>query len=164
MKEEYCVVYGSTDENPSPFVIGVSKDQSMINGFREEHWHLCKGGEILSDGNYESFSSDYEIQVYMGKYMTPIMITLFNEYVTHIFNRMWGLVDNLDNMREVLVFDESDDIDVNDGLGFLQEILSEIVPIEMFNGEGSVYGNVLDIDKCLDKFLSGFTPEPYYVC
>lgn len=161
MKEEYCVIYGATDENPAPFVIAVSKDQSMINGFREEYWHLCKGGEILSDGGYDTFSSDYEIQLYMGRYMTPMMITKFNEYVTSIFNRMWSLVDNLDNMRDNLKFTESDDVDVNDGLGFLQEILSEIVPIEMFNGEGSVYGNVLDIDKCLERFISIFIPEPY---
>ena len=82
MEQEYCVIYGYNESEPGPFIIGVTKDQSMIDGFREEHYHFCKGGEVLVDSFYDNLAPDYEIQYISGHYMTPAMITEFMRYLT----------------------------------------------------------------------------------
>ena len=57
MEQEYCIIYGCNDNDPGPFVIGVTKDQDMINGFREEHYHFCRGGNVVIDSMYDNLAA-----------------------------------------------------------------------------------------------------------
>lgn len=159
--EEYCVIYGGTDTNPGPFIIGVSKDQEMINGFREEHYHFCKGGEIVSDSKYECFAADYEISYKCGHYMTPKMITEFIEYLTAVYNQLSQILDTYDRNLCYLLFDENDQNVIDDGFGLFEEILGDVIPIELSEiVEDSIYGSVLQIENCLNTFISTYEPTP----
>lgn len=167
MNQQYCVIYGYNDNDPGPFIIGVTKNQDMINGFREEHYHLCRGGEILTDNLYEQLSSDYEIMYTSGHYLTPKMLTEFMEYLTAEFNQLTMLADAINRDAEYLVFNETEQDIISDGLGFLHEILYEAsCGLHMDNKYGSmdplndsIYASILDIPKCLDKFLSTYQPS-----
>ena len=74
---EYCIIYGKNNSNPGPFIVAVSKDQNMINGFREEHYHFCAGGEVAVDVFYDNLADDYEIEYKGGHYMTPLMTNCY---------------------------------------------------------------------------------------
>lgn len=159
--EEYCIIYGGTDSNPGPFIVGVSKDQEMINGFREEHYHFCKGGEVVKDGKYNDFAFDYEISCKCGHYMTPKMITEFVEYLTAIYNQLSQISDVYERHLGYLLFNDNDQDIVDDGFGLLSEILGDIIPIELSEiVEDSMYGSILKIEKCLDNFMSLYEPQP----
>lgn len=163
MNEEYCVIYGGSDENPGPFVIAVSKDQEMINGFREEHYHFCKNGEIINDGQYENFMYDYEISYKLGHYITPAMLTEFTSYLTSIYNRIYQISDTYERELCHLLFNEADQLIVDDGFGLLAEHLADMVPIELSDEvDDSLYGSVLNIEKCLDQFMSTYKPSTIY--
>lgn len=160
MVDQYCIIYGGSEYNPGPFVLAVSKDQNMINGFREEHYHICRGGEICEDSRYNTFSSDYEIEYYMGHYMTQKMVTEFCQYCTSIYNIVYAITDTLERELCYLKFDESDQDIIDDGFGLLNEQMINTAPIELCDlvEQGHVYGSVLDIEACLDKFLSTYEP------
>ena len=167
MEQEYCVIYGFNDVDPGPFIIGVTKDQNMINGFREEHYHFCKGGEILVDSFYDNLSSDYEIQYLAGHYLTPIMITKFMEYLTAQYNQLFMLYDNIDRDIDNFIFNEVEQEIIDDGFGLLRDHLGELsYTINTLNIYGtadviedSVYGAILNIPLCLEQFLSTYKPE-----
>lgn len=162
---EYCIIYGTSDVDPGPFVLAVSKDQSMINGFREEHYHICRNGEICEDNRYETFSSDYEIQLYMGHFMTQKMITDFCQHCTSIYNCLWSISDTIERELEYFKFDDYEHDILNDGFGLLAEQLSDITPLELSNlseQDGHVYGSVLNIESCLEKFLATYSPKAGY--
>lgn len=167
MNQQYCVIYGYNDNDPGPFIIGVTKNQDMINGFREEHYHFCRGGEILTDNLYEQLSFDYEITYSSGHYLTPKMLTEFMEYLTAEFNQLTMLADAINRDAEYLIFNETEQDIISDGLGFLHEILYEAsCGLHMDNKYGSIdplndsiYASILDIPKCLDKFLSKYQPS-----
>ena len=154
MEQEYCIIYGYNDNDPGPFVVGVTKDQNMINGFREEHYQFCKGGDIVVDSFYDNLSSDYEITYSAGHHLTA-------EY-----NQISMLVDNLSRDIEYLKFNETEQDILSDGIGFLHEILYDVsYGVHMDNTYGSndqimdsIYANILDVPKCLDKFLSTYQP------
>lgn len=157
---EYCIIYGGTDFNPGPFIIGVSNDQKMINGFREEHYHFCKGGKIVNDNRYYDLAADYEISYKGGHYMTPVMVTKFIDYLTAIYNQLSQVLDVYERNLEYLLFNENDQDIVDDGFGLLSEHLSDIIPIELSEIiEESIYGSVLNIEKCLDDFISIYEPD-----
>ena len=166
MEQEYCIIYGYNDNDPGPFVIGVTKDQNMINGFREEHYQFCKGGEVVVDTFYDNLSSDYEITYSAGHYLTPKMITDFMQFLTAEYNQISMLVDNLSRDIEYLKFNETEQDILSDGIGFLHEILYDVsYGVHMDNRYGtndqimdSIYANILDVPKCLDKFLSTYQP------
>lgn len=167
MEQEYCVIYGFNDVDPGPFIIGVTKDQNMINGFREEHYHFCKGGEILVDSFYDNLSNDYEIQYLAGHYLTPVMITKFMEYLTAQYNQLFMLYDNIDRDIDNFIFNEVEQEIVDDGFGLLRDHLGELsYTINTLNIYGtadviedSVYGAILNIPLCLEQFLSTYKPE-----
>ena len=52
---------GKTWQKNSMFIMAVSKDQNMINGFREQHYQYCRGGEIVRDNKYYDYAGDFEI-------------------------------------------------------------------------------------------------------
>ena len=165
--EEYCIIYGCNDNDPGPFIIGVTKDQNMINGFREEHYHFCRGGEVVVDSFYNNLSSEYEIQYMAGHYLTPIMITKFMEYLTAQYNQLFMYFDNIERDLDNLRFSEAEYEILDDGFGLLREHLGELMyTVNTLNiyGEAdiiedSVYGAILNIPLCLEKFLSTFQPE-----
>ena len=167
MKQQYCVIYGYNDNDPGPFIIGVTKNQDMINGFREEHYHFCRGGEILNDGMYEQLASDYEIEYSSGHYITPKMLTEFMEYLTAEFNQITMLTDALLRDSEYLIFNETEQDILTEGLDFLHETLYEAsygMHIDNTYGSNdsindSIYASILDIPKCLDRFLSTYQPS-----
>lgn len=161
--EEYCIIYGTTDNNPGPFVLAVSNDQEMINGFREEHYHICRGGEIVNDSRYDIFAGDYEIQEYMGHYMTQRMITDFCQYCTSIFNSLWSITDTIERELQYIKFNPDEQSVVDDGFGLLCEILSQSAPIETRDimEQGHIYADVLYIEKCLEGFLATYQPSGY---
>ena len=166
MEQQYCVIYGFNDNDPGPFIIGVTKDQNMINGFREEHYHFCKGGEILTDSFYDNLSSDYEIRYVDGHYITPVMMTDFMNYLTSEYNQLSMLVDTLTRDSEYLKFSDDEQDIISDGLGFLQEILYEVsygVHIDNKYGsddilQDSIYASLLNIPECLNRFLAAYQP------
>ena len=109
MEQEYVIIYGRTDSDPSPFIVAVSKDQNMINGFREEHYQFCAGGEVVVDGFYDNLADDYEIEYKGGHYMTPLMTTKFMEYLTSVYipatvNNLEYGINAFDNCETVKVF------------------------------------------------------------
>lgn len=159
--EEYCIIYGHTDSNPGPFILAVSKDQEMINGFREEHYHLCRGGEIIKDTRYDVFAGDYMVEEYMGHFMTQRMITDFCQYCTSVFNSIYAITDTLERDLSYLKFGPDEQHVVDDGFGLLCEILSAVAPIETKDmmEQGHIYADILYIDKCLERFLSTYQPE-----
>lgn len=159
--EEYCIIYGRTDNNPGPFILAVSNDQDMINGFREEHYHLCRGGEIVNDNRFDMFSGDYMVEEYMGHFMTQRMITDFCQYCTSVFNSLFAITDTLERDLDYLKFNEEEQNVVDDGFGLLCEILSNVAPIETRDlmEQGHIYADVLCIDKCLERFLATYQPE-----
>lgn len=169
MEQEYCIIYGHSDVDPGPFILAVTKDQSMIDGFREEHYHLCKGGEIAVDGFYDNLSSDYEIQYTGGHYLTPVMITDFINYLTAEYNQLYMLFDNIERDLDNLVFNDDVQRDVViDGIDILRDHLSNLMYTMNTDGrygeadmiEDSVYGSILNIPLCLDRFLSTYQPTP----
>lgn len=158
--DEYCIIYGGTDSNPGPFIIAVSKDQNLINGFREEHYHFCRGGEVVCDNNYNDLASDFEIEYKGGHYMTPVMTTKFIEYLTNIYNQLHLLADVFDRETPNLRFTDEEHEMVEEGLYFLFDHLTNMVPYEIADVvEESVYGSILNIEKCLDDFISVYEPE-----
>lgn len=168
MEQQYCVIYGCNDNDPGPFIIAVTKDQNMINGFREEHYHFCKGGEILTDGFYDNLTSDYEIQYIAGHYMTPKMITDFMSYLTSEYNQITMYADNLERDLEYILFDNDEEYAiVEEGIGFLRDHLFEVTAsFHMSDRYGSddqilnsLYANVMNIPLCLEKFLSTYQPD-----
>lgn len=171
MEQEYCVIYGSTSNNPGPFIIAVSKDQTMINGFREEHYHLCMGGEIVVDQFYDNLASDFEIRYISGHYMTPVMMTAFMNYLTSVFNQVCMLVDNIDRDIDNLIFDEDEYSIVSEGFDLLREQtygLSYTMNVpEPYGSTGdiddSIYASILNVGECLDIFMSNYEPEDYNI-
>lgn len=162
MNEEYCIIYGSTDMHPGLFIVGVSKDQDLINGFREEHYHFAKYGEIVNDCDYDDYKFDYEISYKSGHYITPIMITAFCDYLTAIYNQMSAVLDVYERNIEYLKFNENDEEIVSDGLQLLHEHLEGIYPIELADViDDSIYGSILNIELCLDNFMNNYEPKPY---
>ena len=167
---EYCIIYGKNSENPGPFIVAVSKDQNMINGFREEHYQFCTGGEIVVDGFYDNIADDYEIEYKGGHYMTPVMTTKFMEYLTSVYNQLFSISDTLERDLEHLIFTETEQRIVDEGFGLLLEHLQNmsytmnIATAYDFDTsdiiEDSVYGATLNIPECLDRFMSTFEPEP----
>lgn len=167
MEQEYCIIYGCNDVDPGPFVIGVTKDQNMINGFREEHYHFCRDGKIMVDSFYDNLASDYEIQYLAGHYLTPAMITKFMEYITAKYNQLFMLYDNIERDIDNLVFNEVEQEIIDDGFGLLREHLGELSytvnTLNIYGSadviEDSVYGAILNIPLCLEQFLSTYQPE-----
>ena len=167
MEQEYCIIYGCNNVDPGPFIIGVTKDQNMINGFREEHYHFCKGGEIMVDSFYDNLASDYEIQYLAGHYLTPMMITKFMEYLTAQYNQLFMYFDNIERDLDNLRFSEYEYEILDDGFGLLREHLGELMyTVNTLNiyGEAdviedSVYGAILNIPLCLERFLASYQPE-----
>lgn len=166
MEQEYCIIYGCNDVDPGPFVVGVTKDQDMINGFREEHYHFCKGGNVVIDSFYDNLSADYEIRYSGGHYLTPKMITDFMQYLTAEYNQLTMLIDALSRDVEYFKFNETEQDIISEGLGFLHETLYETsYGMHMENKYGSddildsIYASVLDVPECLNRFLSTYQPE-----
>ena len=167
MEQEYCVIYGGTDTNPGPFIIAVSKDQNMINGFREEHYHFCKGGEILIDQFYDNLANDFEIRYISGHYLTPVMLTKFMEYLTSVFNTVCMLVDNIDSCIDDLKFDEDELSIISEGMDLLREQTYGLsytmnVPDHYGSNDGiddSIYASILNVELCLDRFMETYEPE-----
>lgn len=167
MEQEYCVIYGGTDTNPGPFIIAVSKDQNMINGFREEHYHFCKGGEILIDQFYDNLASDFEIRYISGHYLTPVMLTKFMEYLTSVFNTVCMLVDNIDGCIDDLKFDEDEISILSEGMDLLREQTYGLsytmnVPDHYGSNDGiddTIYATILNVELCLDRFMEIYEPE-----
>lgn len=169
MEQEYCIIYGSTDADPGPFILAVSKDQNLINGFREEHYQFCKAGEVVVDGFYDNLASDYEISYKSGHYMTPIMVTKFMEYLTSVYNQLFSIADVLERDLEHFIFTESEQEIIDDGFGLLMEHLQNMsytmnvaTPYDFDVSdiiEDSVYGATLNIPECLDRFMATFEPD-----
>lgn len=169
MEQEYCIIYGSTDADPGPFILAVSKDQNLINGFREEHYQFCKDGEVVVDGFYDNLASDYEISYKSGHYMTPIMVTKFMEYLTSVYNQLFSIADVLERDLEHFIFTESEQEIIDDGFGLLMEHLQNMsytmnvaTPYDFDASdiiEDSVYGATLNIPECLDRFMATFEPD-----
>lgn len=170
MEQEYCIIYGRTDADPGPFIIAVSKDQNMINGFREEHYHFCAGGEVVVDGFYDNLASEYEIEYKSGHYMTPIMSTKFIEYLTSVYNQLFSIADTIERDIEHFIFTETEQNIIDEGFGLLMEHLQNMsytmnvaTPYDFDASdviEDSVYGATLNIPECLDRFMATFEPEP----
>ena len=158
MNEEYCIIYASTDSNPM-FVVGVSKDQEMINGFREEHYHFAKYGEVVNDGRYGDFFPDYEIFYQAGHYMTSVMQTEFLDYLTAVYNQFSMLEDVIDRNIYYLNFTDNDESVIYDGFGLLQEHLEGIAPVD-FSNVVDDYGQILNIELCLENFMNIYEPKP----
>lgn len=168
--EEYMIIYGRTDSDPGPFIIAVSKDQNMINGFREEHYHFCADGEVVVDGFYNNLASDYEIEYKSGHYLTPAMTTKFMEYLTSVYNQLFSIADVIERDIDHLIFTEVEQEMVEDGFGLLMEHLQNMsytmnvaTPYDFDTSdiiEDSVYGATLNIPECLDRFMATFEPEP----
>ena len=167
MEQEYCVIYGYNESEPGPFIIAVTKDQKMIDGFREEHYHFCRGGEVLVDCFYDNLSADYEIQYISGHYMTPAMITDFMRYLTAQCNQICMLLDTIERDSEYLRFSEEEREIVDEGFSFLRDHIQDMAYImNMGNNYGSaneiddtVYASILNVPECLDRFLSFYRPE-----
>lgn len=169
MEQEYCIIYGSTEADPGPFILAVSKDQNLINGFREEHYQFCKAGEVVVDGFYDNLASDYEISYKSGHYMTPIMVTKFMEYLTSVYNQLFSIADVLERDLEHFIFTESEQEIIDDGFGLLMEHLQNMsytmnvaTPYDFDASdiiEDSVYGATLNIPECLDRFMATFEPD-----
>ena len=165
--KEYCVIYGCNDNDPGPFIVGVTTNQAMINGFREEHYHFCRGGEVLVDSFYDNISADYEIQYTMGHYMTPIMISEFTDYLISVYNMIFKCVDNIENDIDNLKFTEDEREIVDDGFGLVKEHLENLVynmNINYTYGSedalaDSIYAELLNIPLCLERFLSTYQPK-----
>lgn len=158
--EEYCIIYGHSDNNPGPFVIAVSDNQEFINGFREEHYHLCKGGEIVKDNRRDVFS-DYEIQLHCGHYMTPKMVTDFCEYTTHLYNQLMGITDMIERDMNYFKFDDNDQEIIDEGFALLLEIVSDSAPVEYGCELDDIIDgcSVFDLPECLDVFLASYQPN-----
>jgi hypothetical protein len=167
MEQEYCIIYGYNDVDPGPFIIGVTKDQNMIDGFRQEHYHFCRGGEVTIDGFYDNLAPDYEIQYTGGHYLTPVMITEFIEYLTAEYNQLFMLFDNIERDVDNLIFNEAEQAVVEEGIDLLREHLNNLMYTMNTEGrygeaniiEDSVYGSILNIPLCLDNFLSTYQPK-----
>lgn len=167
MEQEYCVIYGYNESEPGPFIIAVTKDQSMINGFREEHYHFCKGGEVLVDCFYDNLAPDYEIQYISGHYMTPVMITDFMRYLTAQCNQICMVLDILERDTEYLRFSDDEQDIVEEGFSFLRDHVQDMAyRMNMGNTYGSsndiedsVYASILNVPECLDRFLASYRPE-----
>ena len=165
--EEYCVIYGYNDNDPGPFIIAVTKNQDMINGFREEHYHFCRGGEVMVDCFYNNLSADYEIQYTAGHYLTPVMITAFIDYLTAQYNTIFKCLEHIESDVDNLKFDDDEREVLDDGFGFLREHLQDIVySMNISYGYGSsdeindsVYAGLLNIPLCLERFLSTYQPQ-----
>ena len=165
--EEYCIIYGCNNEDPGPFIIGVTKDQNMINGFREEHYHICRGGEVVVDSFYHNLAPDYEIQYLAGHYLTQVMITKFMEYLTSQYNQLFMYFDNIERDIDNLRFSEEEYEIIDDGFGLLREHLGELMytvgTLNIYGEadviEDSVYGAILNIPLCLERFLESYQPE-----
>lgn len=171
MEQEYCVIYGGTDSNPGPFIIAVSKDQNMINGFREEHYQFCKGGEILIDKFYNNLSDDFEIRYVSGHYVTPVMMTKFMEYLTSIFNQVCMLIDNIDTNIDDLKFDDEELYIISEGFDLLREqtygIAYTMNVSDPYGSDNllddSIYASILNVEECLERFMSVYEPEHYII-
>lgn len=170
MEQEYVIIYGRTDSDPGPFIVAVSKDQNMINGFREEHYHFCVGGEVVVDGFYDNLASEYEIEYKGGHYLTPLMTTKFMEYLTSVYNQLFNIADTLERDLEHFIFTETEQNIIDDGFGLLMEHLQNMsytmniaTPYDFDASdviEDSIYGATLNVPECLDRFMSIFVPEP----
>lgn len=167
MEQTYCIIYGYNDNDPGPFIIGVTKDQNMINGFREEHYQFCKGGTVITDRCYDDLASDYEIRYSAGHYLTPKMITEFMQYLTTEYNQLTSIIDMLTRDTDYLKLNETEQDIITEGIGFLNETLYELsYGFHMEDRYGtndeildSIYASVLDIPVCLDRFLSTYQPN-----
>lgn len=167
MEQEYCVIYGYNDNDPGPFIIAVTKDQSMIDGFREEHYHFCRGGEILIDSFYDNLAPDYEIQYTSGHYLTPAMITDFMRYLTAQCNQICMVLDVLERDSEYLRFTDDERDIVDEGFSFLRDHVQDMAyTMNISDGYGSrndiedsVYASILNVPECLERFLSTYRPE-----
>ena len=166
MEKEYCVIYGGTDKYPDPFIIAVSDNQEMINGFREEHYHFCVHGEVVRGYDYDKLAPDFEISYNSGHYVTPIMITEFINYLNAIFNQTCMILDNIERDVEQLIFDDYESNIMDEGLDLLRDHLTGMsytmnieVPYSMNVIDETVYGNVLNVPKCLDDFMNTYEPN-----
>lgn len=160
MEKEYCIIYGHSDKDPGPFVLAVSDNQEMINGFREEHYHLCKGGEIVKDNMYDNYK-DYHIENQCGHYMTPMMITGFCEYCRSLFNKLVEITDMIERDLSYFRFDDSDQDKIDDGFTLLLEILTDSAPVEYECELDDILNgcSVFDLPECLDNFLAIYQPD-----
>ena len=139
----------------------------MINGFREEHYHICRGGEVLIDSFYKNLSADYEIQYIAGHYLTPVMITAFVDYLTTQYNTIFKCLEHIESDIDNLKFSDDERDVLDDGFGFLREHLQDIVyTMNISYGYGSsdeitdsVYAGLLKIPLCLERFLATYQPQ-----
>lgn len=164
--KEYCVIYGYNDNDPGPFIVAVTTNQDMINGFREEHYHFCIGGEVLVDSFYDNISSDYEILRFMGHYVTPIMMTDFTNYLVSVYNGIYKCIDSLENDIDNINFTDDEREIVDMGFGLVKEHLENLVYNMNIAGDysdddlvDSIYAELLNIPECLNRFLATYQPK-----
>jgi len=164
--KEYCVIYGCNDNDPGPFIVAVTTNQDMINGFREEHYHFCIGGEVLVDSFYDNISSDYEILRFMGHYVTPIMMTDFTNYLVSVYNGIYKCIDSLENDIDNINFTDDEREIVDMGFGLVKEHLENLVYNMNIVGDysdddlvDSIYAELLNIPECLNRFLATYQPK-----
>ena len=164
--KEYCVIYGYNDNDPGPFIAAVTTNQDMINGFREEHYHFCIGGEVLVDSFYDNISSDYEILRFMGHYVTPIMMTDFTNYLVSVYNGIYKCIDSLENDIDNINFTDDEREIVDMGFGLVKEHLENLVYNMNIAGDysdddliDSIYAELLNIPECLNRFLATYQPK-----
>lgn len=164
--KEYCVIYGYNDNDPGPFIVAVTTNQDMINGFREEHYHFCIGGEVLVDSFYDNISSDYEILRFMGHYVTPIMMTDFTNYLVSVYNGIYKCIDSLENDIDNINFTDDEREIVDMGFGLVKEHLENLVYNMNIVGDysdddlvDSIYAELLNIPECLNRFLATYQPK-----
>ena len=160
MNNEYCVIYACTDNNPM-FIVAVSQDQNMINGFREEHYHFAKYGEIVNDGKYGDYYEDYEIMYKAGHYITNVMLTEFIDYLVAIYNQFSRITDVYDRNIEYLKFDENDNDIAYDGFGLLNDHLEGTHPVD-YSDVIEDFGQIFNVELCLDNFMNQYEPKPVY--
>jgi hypothetical protein len=93
------------------------------------------------------------------------MITEFINYLNAIFNQACMVLDNIERDVEHLIFDEYENDIMNEGLDLLRDHLTGMsytmnieIPYSMNVIDETVYGNTLNVPKCLDDFINTYEP------
>ena len=157
---EYIKIYGSSKYRSEPFILGVSDDQYLINGFKEEWYYIIHDYEIVHDNNFSTYS-DYYILEFEGRFLTDKMLTSFYSYYSSKYDEIVNLVNVIEADLDIFKFnDEENDVLMN-GFYPLLDLFSRIAPTELedMRIDGCVRiksMEMFNVEKLIDTFLEQY--------
>lgn len=152
---EYIKIYGSSRYRSEPFILAVSDNQYLIDGFKQEWSDIIHDYKIVLDDNYDKYS-DYYILEFENRFITDKMLTDFYTYYMSEYDTIAIIMDVIQADLDIFIFDDEENDILMDGLDPLLNIFSQTAPtdLEEMRSEGRVLNHdIFNVSKLLEKFI-----------